>query len=237
MCGRYGFFTRPWSIAKRLGASVDEALPFSPKFNIAPTQPVMAITNDDARSLVELRWGLVPRWAKSPADVRLSTFNARIETVATAQTYRDPTRERRCLILADGFYEWRRKDDGSKTPLWIHRKDGEPFAFAGLWDVWRRGREELASCTIITTAANDFMRETHSRMPVVLDDELAREWLTPEAIDPAAALAMLVPSESADAWTMHPVSRRVGNVRNDDPSLIEPEIEPETTARGSLFAP
>jgi putative SOS response-associated peptidase YedK len=209
-------------MAKRLGASANEVLAFVPRWNIAPTQPVMAITNDDARSLVELRWGLVPRWAKSPADVKLSTFNARIETIANAPMYRESTRQRRCVILADGFYEWRKNADGSKTPLWIHRNDGEPFAFAGLWDVWRRGRDELASCTIITTAANDFMRETHSRMPVVLDDDLAREWLTPGTIEPGAALAMLVPSELAGTWTMRAVSRRVGNVRNEDSGLIEP---------------
>jgi putative SOS response-associated peptidase YedK len=225
MCGRYGLFTRPWGIAKRLGASADASLPFVPRYNIAPTQPVLAITNDEARSLVDLRWGLVPRWATSPADVKLSTFNARIETIATAPAYRDSTRERRCVILADGFYEWRKNANGSKTPRWIHRIDGEPFVFAGLWDVWRRGDEHLASCTVITTAANDFLRDTHSRMPVVLDDELAREWLTAETLDPKAALAMLVPSESAATWTMRAVSARVGNVRNDDPALIQPAAE------------
>jgi putative SOS response-associated peptidase YedK len=227
MCGRYGLFTRPWGIAKRLGATVDESLPFSPRYNIAPTQLVLAITNDQPRSIVELRWGLVPRRALRPADVKLATFNARIETIATAATYRQPTRERRCVILADGFYEWRKNADGSKTPRWIHRIDGEPFAFAGLWDVWRHGDEQLASCTIITTEANDFMRDTHSRMPVVLDDDLARAWLTPEALDAKAAFAMLVASESAATWTMRAVSARVGNVRNDDPGLIEaaPEVQ------------
>jgi putative SOS response-associated peptidase YedK len=209
-------------IAKRLRASVDETLAFVPRYNIAPTQPVLAITNDAARCLTELRWGLVPRWASSPAELKLSTFNARIETIATAPAYQRSTRERRCIILADGFYEWRKNGDGSKTPLWIHRSDGDAIAFAGLWDVWRRGDDELASCTIITAAANDFMRVTHSRMPVALDDDRARAWLTPEVLDPGAAIALLVPDESAATWTMHPVSPRIGNVRNEDAALIEP---------------
>lgn len=163
--------------------------------------------------------------------MKLSTFNARIETIATAPAYRQPTRERRCLILADGFYEWRKNADGSKTPRWIHRTDGEPFGFAGLWDVWWRGDDQLASCTIITTVANDFMHDTHSRMPVVLDDDRARAWLTSETLDPKAALAMLVPSESAATWTRCAVSARVGNVRNDDAGLLEPTTE----AQASLF--
>jgi putative SOS response-associated peptidase YedK len=185
---------------------------------------VLAITNTPERPVVELRWGLVPYWAGSPSAMKLTTFNARIETIATAPSYRDSTRSRRCVILADGFYEWRRGKDGAKTPFWVHRVDGEPFAFAGLWDRWRARRpveEDVESCTIITAPANEFMATIHSRMPVVLSDVRAAAWLAPEPFAPSDALDMLIPDESSPAWEIYPVSPRVGNVRNDDAWLTQ----------------
>ncbi len=232
MCGRFGVTKPPWHLAKRLDARVNREMAFDPRYNVAPTEQVVAITNDDHRSLVELRWGLVPRWAKNPASVKLSTFNARIETIATAPTYREATRARRCVIVADGFYEWRRNADGSKTPLWIHRADEASFCFAGLWDVWRSRDEQLSSCTIVTGPATEFMAPVHSRMPIVLHDDRARAWLSPEALEPRAALDILIPSEAAPEWMMRAVSARVGNVRNDDAALVAPVPD---LALNSLF--
>jgi putative SOS response-associated peptidase YedK len=157
--------------------------------------------------------------------MKLTTFNARIETIASAPAYREATRSRRCVILADGFYEWRRDENGAKTPFWIHRADGEPFAFAGLWERWRARRpaeEDVESCTIVTAPANEFMAPIHSRMPVVLSDARATAWLAPEPFTPSEALDVLFPDEAAPGWKMYAVSPRVGNVRNDDASLTQP---------------
>jgi len=225
MCGRYGLTRSPGKLAARLGARrlPDDA--FEPRYNIAPTQPALAITNARERPVVALRWGLVPYWTESPSSVKLSTFNARVETIASAPSYREPTRFRRCVILADGFYEWQRGENGAKTPYWIHRVDGEPFAIAGLWDRWRARRPaegDVESCTIVTAPANEFMAPIHSRMPIVLCDAQATDWLSPEPFAPSDALDVLVPDEEAPAWEMYAVSPRVGNVGNDDPSLTKP---------------
>jgi len=224
MCGRYGLTRSPWRLADRLRASRRLDKPFRPRYNIAPTQPVLAVTNEPERPVVELRWGLVPYWAESPGSMKLSTFNARVETIAAAPAYRGPTRSRRCVILADGFYEWR-SENGAKTPYWIHRVDGEPFAFAGLWDRWRAQRpdeEDVQSCTIVTSRANEFLAPIHSRMPIVLSEARAAAWLASEPLVPAAALDVLIPDEDPSTWEMYSVSSRVGNVRNDDAALVQP---------------
>jgi putative SOS response-associated peptidase YedK len=234
MCGRYGLTRSPGKLAARLGARRRFADPFEPRYNIAPTQPVLAITNAQERPVVALRWGLVPYWAESASGMKLTTFNARIETIATAPSYRDSTRLRRCVILADGFYEWRRSENGVKTPFWIHRVDEEPFAFAGLWDRWRARRpteEDVESCTIVTGPANEFMAPIHSRMPIVLSDARAAAWLAPEPLAPSDALDVLIPDEAAPAWEMYAVSPRVGNVRNDDARLTQPAFASDHSLR------
>lgn len=220
MCARFTLRKSPAELIRKLGSrSVARAL--SGRFNIAPTQPVTAMLNDAPRSVADVRWGLIPPHAEHPAAVKLSTFNARIETVAKAPTYRDAFHARRCLIFADGFYEWRADADGGTTPLWIHRTDDEPFAFAGVWDVWHApaGDETIASASIITQPANEFMATIHSRMPVVLDLAKAGAWLTPGERDTAALLDLLAPRPS-EGWSAHPVAPRVGNARFDDPQLI-----------------
>jgi putative SOS response-associated peptidase YedK len=225
MCGRYGLTRSPGKLAARLGARRRSEVAFEPRYNIAPTQPVLAITNAPERPVLALRWGLVPYWTESPNFVKVPTFNARVETIASTPSYREPTRSRRCVILADGFYEWRRGENGAKTPYWIHRVDGEPFAFAGLWDRWRaRGPAErdVESCTIVTAPANDFMAPIHSRMPIVLCDARAAAWLSPELFAPNDALDVLMPDEEAPAWEMYAVSPRVGDARNDDSTLTQP---------------
>ncbi len=165
MCGRFGFSSSPQRVARRFNVAVPESVA-APRFNVAPTQNVLAITNRDPHTVTELRWGLVPFWATDPATMKLTTFNARIETIATARMYGEPLRSKRCAILASGFYEWRRNGDGKKTPMWISRRDEEPFVFAGLWDHWRRGDTALNSCTIVTQPPNELLAPIHSRMPL-----------------------------------------------------------------------
>ena len=232
MCARYTLAKSPWLTARSLGStSVERAL--RTRYNVAPTQPITVVLNDEGRSVDDVRWGLVLPHAEHPSAVKMSTFNARIETIAKAPTYRDAFRTTRCAIFADGFYEWRGDADGGKTPMYIHRKDGAPFVFAGLWGVWHGDGETLKSATIVTQPANAFMETIHSRMPVVLDIARAHAWLATGERDPAELLAILEPSPT-DIWAAHPVAPRVGNARFDDQALIAPVADTGATAL-SLF--
>src|SRR5215216_4713323 len=168
MCGRYTLRTPVDTLAE---AFEIEEYPSSitPSYNIAPTQEVAAVVEEDEKRKLEmLRWGLIPSWAKDPA-IGNKMINARAETVAEKPSFRSAFKVRRCLILADGFYEWQKTDNG-KQPYYIKMQDGSPFAFAGLWEIWQNG-EEIRSATIITTDANDLMNEIHHRMPVILPPE------------------------------------------------------------------
>jgi putative SOS response-associated peptidase YedK len=234
MCARFTLRKPPWPLAKSLGSKT-VARSLRSRFNIAPTQPITVALNDADRTVEEVRWGLVPPHAEHPSLVKLSTFNARIETVAKAPTYRDAFRARRCAIFADGFYEWRSDNDGGKTPLWIHRTDDQPFVFAGVWDVWHSpsSDEALTSASIITQPANAFMATIHSRMPVVLNLATANAWLAAGEADPAALLDLLAPSPPEE-WSANPVGPRVGNARFDDAALIAAVADTGATAP-SLF--
>ena len=167
-----------------------------------------------------LRWGLVPSWSKGP-DNRYSMINARAETVDTKPAYRNAFKHRRCLIPAEGFYEWK-KTGRTKTPFLIRRTDGAPFGMAGLWEKWHsKDGETLASCTIIVTDANAPVRELHDRMPVILARKDYAGWLDPENKDTEGLLSILQPAEPK-AWTLTEVSRNVNSPKNDEPELIEP---------------
>ena len=215
MCGRFAFYSPSEATAALFG--VDGALPVEPRYNIAPTQYVAAIRNkaDNGRELVMLRWGLIPFWAKDPS-IGNRMINARAETVAVKPAYRAAYRQRRCLVLCDGFYEWRKEGDG-KTPYFISTADGEPFAFAGLWETWqdKESDDNVQSTTIITTAANTFMQQLHLRMPLILRPGMADRWLDGDSqmLDAAAAA-----TPAMRAW---PVSRVVNNARNQGEQLIE----------------
>ncbi len=193
-----------------------------PSWNIAPTQDILAVVHDGdigGRAARPTRWGLVPSWSKD-AKPRYATFNARAETVATSPAFRGAWKaRRRCLIVTDGFYEWRKCD---RQPYAIGRADGRLTVMAGLWETWRSPEgERIVSSTIVTTEANAMMRELHDRMPVVLDDPDWPHWLGEvEEADAAEVQSLLRPCapELLTAW---PVSKRVGNVRNNDPSLAE----------------
>ncbi len=226
MCGRFIQHSDPEVYAERFDLELEPGLTASqtrPRYNLAPTQPVLAIRAgaDGRRSLTQLRWGLIPFWSKGP-DNRYSMINARAETVDSRPAYRAAFRERRCLIPTEGFYEWKTLA-GGKQPYMIRRYDRMPFAMAGLWETWKEPETGavIASFTILVTDANSVLAPIHDRMPVVPDPQSFNQWLDPANRDTAALLPLLRPAPP-DAWILEPVSRRVNDSRQDDPGLIEP---------------
>ena len=223
MCGRYTLRAPGKVVADHFGLAEEPRL--RPRYNIAPTQPVPVIRalranpQTGQRELVPLRWGLVPSWADDPS-VGNRMINARAETVADKPAFRGALRHRRCLVPADGFYEWR-KEGTKKQPVYVRRKDGLPFAFAGLWERWEREGEVIESCAILTTGANDLMAEFHDRMPVILDPEDYGLWLDPEVQDPGLLGPLLKPYPG-DETEVYPVSTLVNNPRHEDPRCVEP---------------
>jgi putative SOS response-associated peptidase YedK len=224
MCGRFVSSSPPDELARLFGAEPPAEQLVAPSWNVAPTNDVWAVLEREGqRRLEALHWGLVPRWAKDPS-VGSRMINARAETLAEKNAYKAAFRSRRCIVPADGFYEWR-KVPGSKVkqPYFIHAADGSPLAFAGLWEVWRpadRPDEELHSCTIVTGAPNDKVRPVHDRMPVILPPDAWSTWLDPELRDTEALGGLLVPA-AADGIDLHPVSREVNQVRNKGPHLVD----------------
>jgi putative SOS response-associated peptidase YedK len=189
----------------------------SPRYNISPSQPVVTIRQDarePIRKLSTMRWGLVPSWAKDPS-IGYKTINARSETVATTASFREPFKSHRCLIPADGFYEWKREGK-TKQPYCFEVNDGELFAFAGLWDRWKSPQGEVVeSCTIITTTPNPLLADIHDRMPVILSPDDYDLWLDPAFRNMASVSEMLKPFD-ASQMKRYPVSTRVNQVQNDD---------------------
>ena len=175
------------------------------------------------RRLGTFRWGLVPWWAESPAGAS-RMINARAETLLSKRAFREAFARRRCIVPADGFYEWRKEPDGRRQPFYIRRADGEPLAFAGLWERWRDPSDpdrRLATCTIVTTRANATVETLHDRMPVVLPRAAWERWLDPSCEDTSEVVGLLVPAP-ADALVLSAVPPLVNNVRNDGPELVEP---------------
>jgi putative SOS response-associated peptidase YedK len=223
MCGRFTLTgADPARIRARFGLDESAELSEEPRYNIAPTDPVLAIrrTAGGGRQAGRLRWGLVPgRWAERRSGPPL--INARAETLATQPAFAESFRQRRCLIAADGFYEWRH-DERGKVPIWISRPDGELFAFAGVWASLpaRQGSGTLHSCAIVTCEPNRLIRPIHDRMPVVLAPEREGDWLDPDlAAD--ELLSLLVPA-APEALVLREVGDDVNDVRDDGPQLIEP---------------
>ena len=216
MCGRFAFYSPGEATAALFGAS--RSFEVEPRYNIAPTQYVAAIRNgeDDGRELTMLRWGLIPFWAKDKS-IGNRMINARAETVAEKPAYRAAYRRRRCLVLADGFYEWH-KEAAGKVPYFISLTNEQPFALAGLWESWqsKENDESIQSATLITAAANDFMASVHHRMPVILESSTADRWL---AGDDDLINYAISHGPELRAW---PVDRRVNNARNEDADLIQP---------------
>ncbi len=219
MCGRYTLKTPIDVVAEHFGISGYPSS-LTPSYNVAPTQEVAAVVEEDEkREIGMLRWGLIPSWAKDPA-IGNKMINARAETVSEKPSFRSAFKKRRCLIVADGFYEWQ-KTDGGKQPYHVRMRDGSPFAFAGLWETWARDGVEIRSCSIITTDANDLMGEIHHRMPVILPPEDYDLWLDPGFGEKEALVDLLRPHPS-DAMEAYPVSRRVNRPANNDPRVVEP---------------
>lgn len=224
MCGRYVAATSADDIAGYFDAVETEERALEPSWNVAPTDDIpVVLVRDGIRELAVHHWGLVPAWADSP-KVGNRMINARAETLATKGAFKHAFARRRCLVPADGFYEWRHDASSAKQPFFIHQTDGHPLAFAGLWERWHprdQPGEQLRSATIVTTTPNDLMATLHDRMPVVLPPDAWDEWLDPDNDDLDALSDLLVPCDEG-VLAMHPVSREVGNVRNEGAQLIEP---------------
>lgn len=215
MCGRYTLSQPAEAIASVF--QLDE-VKSEPRYNIAPSQlvPTLYQTESHARQFQMLRWGLIPAWAKDPA-IGNKLINARSETVAEKPSFRSAFRHRRCLIIADGFYEWRRQE-GKKQPFYFRLQDGL-FAFAGLWEHWQDpDGEVIDSCTILTTQANEILQPIHDRMPVILNPKDYDLWLDP--MQKPEQLQQLLQPYSSTAMTCYPVSTKVNKPTNDTPELI-----------------
>jgi putative SOS response-associated peptidase YedK len=235
MCGRYELHSHPAAIALAFGLAHPPDV--HARYNIAPMTdvPIVRINAEGHRELVRMRWGLVPRWARDPS-IGAKMINARGETIAEKPSFRMAYRRHRCLLPADGFYEWQAIPGGGharKQPLHIGMKDGALFAMAGLYERWRNDDGDLIdSCTIVTTAANELLRPVHDRMPMIVAPEHYARWLDPANAD----VADLIAPCASDTMTYYPISPRVNNVRHDDASLIE-RTAPMTAGEDEGHAP
>jgi putative SOS response-associated peptidase YedK len=231
MCGRYRLSRRKQLVEEYFDSVSDEP-DWAPRYNIAPTQPVPVIRQhpkEPVRELSLMRWGLIPSWAKdSSAAARM--INARSETASTKPAFRDALKSRRCLIPADGFYEWMRMEK-TKQPYCFEINNGELFAFAGLWDRWKdAGGNWIKSCSILTTTPNAVTSAVHDRMPVILDADSYDLWLDPGMTNVAAASDLLKPCD-ARQMRCYPVSGRINHVANDDAACSAPVKVAEVQSR------
>jgi putative SOS response-associated peptidase YedK len=229
MCGRFSLAVDQKTLAETF-TEFEIPAELGPRYNIAPSQPVAVVANNGQNKVEFFQWGLIPSWAKDP-QIGQRMINARAETLAEKPSFKTAYKRRRCLVLADGFYEWRitpssppkgRGKGGAKTPMYIRLASGEPFAFAGLWESWRGAEDStILSCTIITTTPNEFMAEIHNRMPVILPRSAYATWLDPVERNPDQLQELLKPYP-AEQMTAYPVSRIVNSPQNDTPDCIIP---------------
>jgi putative SOS response-associated peptidase YedK len=223
MCGRFTITLEPAAFQEELelGRMPSE---WKPRYNVAPGQPIPAVRDAEKRDVTMLRWGLVPAWAKEPA-IGYRMINARSETLSEKPSFRSAFRQRRCLILADGFFEWQQPAvrRAPKAPFYFQLLGSSPFAFAGLWETWHLPeRPALESCTIITCAPNELVARFHNRMPVILDKETCWTWLSDA---PLPDLQQMLKAYPPEKMTAHPVGQAVNNPRFDDPQIIQPLAE------------
>jgi putative SOS response-associated peptidase YedK len=217
MCGRFTLTLDPGELQESLNLG-EITFDYMPRYNIAPTHPVAVVRDAQLRKVELFRWGLVPSWAK---DISIGDrmINARSETLTEKPSFKNAFARRRCLILADGFYEWHRAPGAAKTPYYFRLKSGKPFAFAGLWEFWRSSEgDELRTCTIITCAANTLVAEHHERMPVILPLEVHYPWLAAQT--PATNLVQLLAPYNPDEMTAFAVSKAVNSPENDSRECI-----------------
>lgn len=221
MCGRFTLAVDPSVLRDAFpNFHIPDRVPI--RYNIAPTQPVAVIPNDGRLALDFFLWGLIPSWAKDPS-IGKRLINARAETLAQKPSFRSAYRRRRCLVLADGFYEWQKRPGSNfKIPYYIRLKSGKPFAFAGLWEQWfSPDGSEITSCAIITTRPNELIAPFHNRMPVILWLDAYLQWLDPAERSPVDLNALLSPYP-AERMIAYPVSRMVNSPQNDSPECIQP---------------
>lgn len=220
MCGRFVLYSNLEDIRQAFDIQQVRWEP-EPSYNIAPTQDVAVVVRREAgNSLEKMRWGLIPSWAKDP-KVGSRMINARSETLSEKPSFKRPLKSQRCLVVADGFYEWAKTEHG-KVPMFIRSKFGRPFGFAGLYDTWGSPEDEIiTSCTIVTTQANDFMQPIHERMPLILRESEEAVWLDPATphIDEWLAALAAYPSREMEAYE---VSRRVNSPQNNSVECIQP---------------
>lgn len=226
MCGRFTLTVDPDELREALPGFVIPS-GMTPRYNIAPSQPIAVIANNGKNQVDYFVWGLIPSWSKDP-QIGNRLINARAETLTEKPSFRNAFKRRRCLILADGFYEWQAREEHgkvSKTPMYIRLKNGAPFAFAGLWEQWHSpDGSEILSCAIITTEPNEYMKAIHNRMPVILPRQSYAQWLETDTQDSSGLQGLLTayPSEQMVAF---PVSRIVNDPATDSPECIRPQDE------------
>ena len=217
MCGRFTLTSSMDTLLEYFG--ITQLIELKPRYNIAPSQNILVVRQNDkgVRSCAYLRWGLIPSWLKEK-DISSQLINARAETVAIKPLFRHAFKQRRCLIAADGFYEWERTS--AKTPHYIHKMDGKPFGIAGLWEQWQnKSNDIIESCTLLTTEANDLLKPIHNRMPVILNPSDFQCWLDPANHDLAKLQKLLTPS-SKTHFESYTVSSYVNNPRNESIQCI-----------------
>lgn len=221
MCGRFVVRSSPEEIRRLLG--YEDTPNFPPRYNVAPTQPIAIVRIDRGKRRFALtRWGLIPSWVKDPKQFAL-LINARAEGITQKASYRAAMQRRRCLVPADGFYEWQ-KTPGGKRPFYVHARNGGPMAFAGLWETWMDATGgEIDTAAIVTCPANAMLAPIHDRMPVVLAPEKYDAWLDTENVDAAAASALLKPAPE-DMLQAYEISTRVNSVKNEGAELVEPAV-------------
>ncbi len=216
MCGRYTLTIDIDAVARAF--NVAPSLQTTPRYNVAPTQEVVTILQDETKHLDFLRWGLIPSWSKEES-IGAKMINARAETLAEKPSFKRLLQGRRCLIVADGFYEWK-QEQGGKTPMYFTLPNHQPFAFAGLWDTWKQpDGQPLRTCTIITTEPNDVVASVHNRMPVILPIAAQEEWLDPKQHDMHVLQQFLKPY-TASEMSVRPVSRKINSPQYDSADLI-----------------
>ncbi len=221
MCGRFALTVDPADLQENF-PGYNFPSQYSPRYNIAPSQPILALPNDGTSHVDFFVWGLIPSWAKDPA-IGSKLINARAETLAEKPSFRSAYRHQRCLIFSDGFFEWQpRTDAKSKVPYFIQLEGGHPFAFAGLWARWQSpDGSEVKSATIITTTPNELMAKIHNRMPVILPSEAYGRWLDPKPAQASDLQDLLVPYPG-EKMTAHPVSTLVNKPENDRAEVVLP---------------
>jgi len=236
MCGRYRLTAKERYLAEHFGVDDDEIIEWAPRYNIAPTQQVVVIRQDrqePKRNFSLMRWGLIPYWSQD-ISIGNRTINAMSETASEKPAFREAMRNRRCLVPADGFFEWKKLSSKRKQPYNIGMLDDSLFAFAGLWDRWRSSSgETIESCSILTTDANALTRDIHDRMPAILKPEDYDLWLDPGITDPERVQGLLRPFDPR-LMKKYPLSTAVSNVNNDGPECIQ-EVPAEDAATPTLF--